>query len=614
MEIKSSKARLTLFAGIGLASFVIGQWLISAQAAAYLVKNFSYWSLLITFLWFCGHLIQLLMRKLRANSLFGLLLNINWGAVAAVILGSMVLQLHDERGFKVIEDEVVLANLSHHMHFAREAAVPERGHNILGVYRTFDSHVDKRQLLFPFVVSVLHDLTGYRAENGFWLNFILTPLLLVLFYQLGRKIGGMACGLTAILLAVSTPVLAQASVGGGAELLNLVLLLSSIMFSYRYLQNPNKETLTILCLSGVLFSHTRYESPLYLLALGGVVILGWWRQNKVLTSSALFLSPILMIPYLWVSKAFGAQQQYWQLDNEAGISRPFGSEFVTENFSRFREHFFDLTVNQPNNFLLGTLGLVCIIAFGLSFLRNLNKLNRVEALQAALGLYLAPFALYLGLLLFYGHSSIDRQTASRLLIPLYLPLLYGSLLVFFNERANSWLRRGFIALAILQAIAVIPTLSRHVYSDRYTPAGEVAWARQFIAENKGRDYLMMATYNTLWIAHNEESISIERANLRKPQLDLQALLQPEKEILVFQQLEMNPITGVMKSRDPVPLSKDFILEPLERKSLTLWDYLQISRVEYIRLQPDEKIPLPDTETDPTGQTNNTFRFWLENLP
>ena len=60
-EIRSSKVRLALFAFIGAGSFVVGQWLISDQAAAYLVKNFSYWTLLVTFLWFCGRLIQLFM-------------------------------------------------------------------------------------------------------------------------------------------------------------------------------------------------------------------------------------------------------------------------------------------------------------------------------------------------------------------------------------------------------------------------------------------------------------------------------------------------------------------------------------------------------------------------
>ncbi len=611
VEIKSAKVRLALFAFIGAGSFVIGHWFVTDQAAAYLVKNFSYWTLLVTFLWYCGRLIQILMGKLRANSLLGLLLKINWVASAAVMLGTMVLQVHDERGFKVIEDEVVLASLSHQMHFAREAAVPGRGHSILGVYKTFDSHIDKRQLLYPFLVSVLHDVTGYRPANGFWLNLILTPLLLALLYMLGRKIGGNACGLTAILLAVSTPVLAPASIGGGAELLNLVLLVASLLFSIRLLQNPNREALSILCLSGVLLAHTRHESPIYLIAIGLIIILAWWRGNRVLTSPALFLSPILLMPYLWIGKVFAANPQFWQLDSEAGITRPFGSEFVTENFSRLMEHFFDHTINQPNNLLLATLGLICLIGFGLSFLRKLTNLKQTDALQTVLGVYLAPMAIYLGLLLFYAHSSIYKPTADRLLIPLYLPLLYCSLLVFFNKGASRWLHGGFIALALVHFITVVPSLSRHVYSDRYTSAREVAWARDFIADNKGRDYLMIATYHILWIVHNEESISMKRAYLRKAQLDLQMRLQPKKELLVFQSMGYNPLTGEEKVLDQIPLGDEFILEPLERKFLTIFDYVQISRIKSIRLQPGEKIQLPEFKAGAPGEVESTFRFWLE---
>ncbi len=613
-EIKSAKGRLALFAVIGIGSFVAGQWLVPADTAANLVKNISYWTLLTAFLWFCGHLIMILGRNFRQNSLFGLLLNINWGALAAVILGTVIMHVHDDPGFKVIEDEVVLASLSRQMHFEREAVVPERGHRILGVYQTFDSHVDKRQLFYPFLVSVLHDITGYRPENGFWLNFTLTPVLLILLYGLGRKIGGKVCGMMAILLAVSTPVLVQSSVGGGAEMLNLVLIAASLLLGIRFLQNPDKESLSTLCLSGVLLAQTRYESPIYVLAIGCIIVLGWWRGNRLITSAALFLSPILLIPYLWVVKAFASHQQFWQLDKEAGISRPFGTEFVAENFGRLREHFFDLTINQPNNLLLATLGLISLIGFGLSFTRKLTNLKQTDALQTVLGISLAPMAIYLGLILFYAHSTIHQPTASRLLIPLYLPLLYCTLLVFFNEGANRWLRLGFTGLACIHFMAVIPALSRHVYSDRYTPAREVAWARHFIAEHEGRDYLMVATYHTLWIVHNEESISIERANLRKGQLDLQMRLQPEKEFLVLQTFGYNPLTGEENALDPISLGGEFILEPLERKFLTLFDFVRISRIRSIRLDPEERIPLPDSENDPSGQVESTFLYWLNNLP
>jgi len=614
--LSSAKGRLALFAAIGGASFITGQWLVPVDTAAFLVKKVSYWALLVTFLWFCRHIVALLTRKIRNNFSSGGFFKSHWVSLAAIILGTIFLQVHDNRGFKVIEDEVVLASLSRQMHFEREAAVPERGHKILGVYQTLDSHVDKRQLFFPFLASVVHDLTGYRPENGFWLNLALTPTFLSLLYLLGLQIGGKGCGLIAILLALSTPVLALASVGGGAELLNLVTLLASMLLSIRFLQNPVKETLSPLCLSGVLLAQTRYESPIYLLAIGGIIILGWWRGNRVLTSPALFLSPILLMPYLWVGKAFAAHRQFWQLDSEAGITRPFGTEFAAENFDRLREHFFDFTINQPNNLLLATLGLICLIGFGLSFLIKLTSLKRTDALHTALGVYLAPMAIYLGLLLFYAHSSIHQSTASRLLIPLYLPLLYCSLLVFFNERASRWLRNGFVALVLVQFIAIVPTLSRHVYSSRYTPAQEVAWAQKFIENNQSRDYLMVATYHILWIVHNEESISMERANLRKPQLDLQLRLQPRKELLVFQRMGYNPLTGEEEALDPIPLSEDFVLEPIERKVLSLFDFVRISRIRSIRLDPEERILLPEAEitTDPGGQVDPAFFYWLNNLP
>ncbi len=613
-EKRSTKGQLGLFAAIGMASFIAGRWLVSADTSSFLVTKVSYWAFAVTFLWLCRHVVALVAQKIRNNFSAGDFLKSNWGPLVAILLGTIFLQVHDGAGFKVIEDEVVLASISRQMHFDREAAVPERGHKILGVYQTLDSHVDKRQLFYPFLVSVVHDLTGYRPENSFWLNLALTPAFLLLLYWIGLKIGGKGCGLIAVLLAVSTPVLATASVGGGAEMLNLVMLLMSLLFSIRFLQNPDRKTLSALCLSGVLLAQTRYESPIYLLAIGCVIILGWWRGRRVVTSPALFLSPILLMPYLWVGKASAMHEQFWQLDSEAGISRPFGTEFVSENFGRLKGHFLDIGINQPNNLLLATLGLVCLIGFGLGFLRKLPNLRQTDAVQTVLGVYLAPIAIYLGLLLFYAHSSVDQPTASRLLLPLYLPLLYCSLLVVFNEKASRWLRGGFIALSLIQFIAVVPTSSRHVYADRYTPAGEVEWACQFIEENEGRNYLMIATYDTLWIVHNEESISIERANLRKSQLELQMRLQPDKELLVFQTMGYDPLTGYEEELDPIPLGEEFVLEPLEQQSLSLFDFVRISRIKSIRLNPKEKIPLPKMETDAISPVDPTFSLWLKNLP
>lgn len=62
-------------------------------------------------------------------------------------------------------------------------------------------------------MSVLHDLTGYRPENVFALNTVLTFGLLGLAYLTGRNIGGRGAGAVAVLLLTSLPLLAQNATG-----------------------------------------------------------------------------------------------------------------------------------------------------------------------------------------------------------------------------------------------------------------------------------------------------------------------------------------------------------------------------------------------------------------
>lgn len=51
-----------------------------------------------------------------------------------------------------------------------------------------DNYIDKRPLLYPFLVSLAHDLTGYRVLNAFLVNVALHPLLLGLAWWLARRL------------------------------------------------------------------------------------------------------------------------------------------------------------------------------------------------------------------------------------------------------------------------------------------------------------------------------------------------------------------------------------------------------------------------------------------
>ena len=96
---------------------------------------------------------------------------------------------HEKPGFKILADEVLLLGTSMGMHLERSATYPLRASTVQGPMQILDRGLDKRPLLFPFLVTTVHDLTGYRPENAFYFNRGLGILFLLLVYLLGWQAG-----------------------------------------------------------------------------------------------------------------------------------------------------------------------------------------------------------------------------------------------------------------------------------------------------------------------------------------------------------------------------------------------------------------------------------------
>ena len=205
-----------------------------------------------------------------------------WWKVALFVGGMAVfLHLHERHEFKIVADEVVLSSTAMEMHFERQAAVVVRGYDYAGNFTPLNVYVDKRPLLFPFFVSLVHDLTGYRVANVFALNALLSLALTTLFYVLGRRLGGPPAGVAAVLLLCAIPLVAQNTTGGGFELLNMVMIVLTLWLGLRYAERPTTDRLCAFVLAGVLLAEARYESAVFVLPVGATIFYTWWRERRV---------------------------------------------------------------------------------------------------------------------------------------------------------------------------------------------------------------------------------------------------------------------------------------------------------------------------------------------
>ncbi len=179
-----SDKRLWLFLLCGALAVVVGFWAIPAHTAINLVSQTGYWLERVAVVLFLRALWLTFRGDLRAMEWRRL----DLASVAVVTLAGIVLLVHETFGFKIIMDELMLLGTSMSMHFDRLVLTPTRGNDVQGAFVILDGMMDKRPLFFPFLLSLLHDLTGYRPANAFILNGLLTFILLGLTYICGRML------------------------------------------------------------------------------------------------------------------------------------------------------------------------------------------------------------------------------------------------------------------------------------------------------------------------------------------------------------------------------------------------------------------------------------------
>lgn len=601
----------------GLLALALGFFAIPAQQALWLLKHAGYWTILGTtalFVW-------LLIRVVRRAGPLGVQDRGEWKAAAVVPAGWLVLLLHEPFGFKVIMDEIMLLGTSMSMHFDRLVQVPYRGHDIQGAFIIVEGVIDKRPLFFPFLLSCLHDVLGYRPENTFWLNATLALVFLAVVYVLGRKLAGRAAAVCGVLLFAGLPLLAQNANGGGFELLNLVMIALTLWLGLRFAETREAPELSALCVSGVLLAQTRYESALFVLPVALLILWVWWRERRLILSWTLAFTPLLLLPVPLLQKIFQLNQTAWQMFSKPGVEKPFGVQYVVVNLAHAWDYFFDTTGGQPNSLLLSLLGLFATGFLLLVLIRETRRLRETPPLRAgvlffSLGL-LGLFALLMG----YFWGKFDDPVITRLSLPLHLLFVLALWVVVPELPRPGRVWWGLNAAALLQLwILSIPSMSSHAYTMNYVHGREVEWRREFIREHPSRDYLVIDANSIVWITHLVSSTPPLQAKVRKDSIIFHRRNHSFSEIYVFQRFDLDPETGRMKLVDDYDLGPDYLLETVAERRLHPYTLSRISRVVAIRDSKEPAAaPAPVAGPAPNPARQEEFKKqywdnWLRNLP
>ena len=291
-------------------------------------------------------------------------LKLHWPALLlSVVLVALIFVISPPR-FKVLTDEANLIGVSMMMHADKTAAMP-----IEGIYADFAppqflTQIDKRPVLFPFLVSLTHAVVGYSPMNGLILNFILASALLFSMYLSACKVMPRTYGVLSILMLASTPLFVVYATSSGFEVLNILfMILSFLVLMEVYEHRDDTKTAELLLLTLLLLAQCRYES-LIILPLFVIILLPLFWQQKFLSKMSLWgcLMPLFLLPVVWQRLLYLNHQEINKIGYNLfqSVNAPFSLKSLVQHLD---DNIYVLLGIDPNwgfSFILSGLGLVGI--------------------------------------------------------------------------------------------------------------------------------------------------------------------------------------------------------------------------------------------------------------
>jgi hypothetical protein len=386
-------------------------WLTPVQMAQCVLHG-AYWVLLLLVIFF-------LLNLYRACffSRFKIWI-VKQGWVIFLLFGLLLLLiLHERFLFKINYDEHVLLSISRSMHFEHIAGWQADGRIFSGSLTTTTFVADKRPVLYPFLLSIVHNVTGYRLINAYILNVILAGFILLGAYRLGWKLGGKSSGLLLASLLAGVPLIAQNATGGGFELLNIMLIIWLAVSVWDYLHNPDQSNITLVGFLSILLANTRYESLIYCI-VPFVCIATNFLQRRICNSIPwiVIFIPLAVTPALFANGIFNSTEAFFQMTR----SEFWNIANYRSNLEHAVAYLFDPDRGGTNSLFLAASGLLASICTPFMLRSEYIQLGPTKWIGQWVHIIMGVFILFNTMVILgLGWGQWDDALVSRFTLPLW---------------------------------------------------------------------------------------------------------------------------------------------------------------------------------------------------
>ncbi|MEX0323545.1 MAG: hypothetical protein AB3N63_15390 [Puniceicoccaceae bacterium] len=534
---------LILFVAVAALSFLVGILFPMGANAERLILFLGYASLAL-----CTGIFLFSLRDYLPSSPREAISSIkgNLRPIGAIVLTGLWIISIEPYSFKIIFDELLISGTSQMMHLTRTPSVARSSNWSSGVFLTLDAFLDKRPFLLPFLTSLLHDISGYRLSNVFVVNTaLLFGFLGFSFKWISSLLNRNSAYLFLILMAFA-PVLAQGATSGNASVLNIFLLTFCLFLGMKYFKHPNKDTLVPLVYCVILLAQVRYESIVYILPFGLLILWGWQKSKSVILPPAVIAAPVfLVLNLIHIRYTLHASGFYWQ-DGPDARRNTFSLGYLGENLQSTFDFLLNIGQRYPNSAILSILGISGLFVVLFALLKQKFNTDQYNQLVLLLGLFIVN----IGVVLFFNYGLFTVYATSRLSLPLQFFLALFAVFAFrqapkqlvgigvlifvincFIQTAayekQDWMVNGWIigvlvplvlvagyffyhkseerspalvaSLLLLSLVIMAPKMHSKPYFHRYVSPQDMRYFNKFIQENKSEDTLFVTMYNYLAI-------------------------------------------------------------------------------------------------------------------
>ncbi len=581
--------RWRLLTAVGLAAAVLGYrlFLASTPVSTAATRYGGYWLLLLTSVLF----VLAAREELRAHWPGWAALRPHWPGLLAGVLIAVFWQVHEPHDFKVLFDEHVLGAIARVMHYERQGAYDAYAHYSNGHLTTLFRDVDKRPLLFPFLVSVVHDLTGFRPENSFVVNGLLGFVLLMLVYGIGAALGGWRVGCFGQLLLGGLPLLAQNATGGGFDLLNITALAVFLIAAWNYWRQPGTGGLDLCILAGLLLANCRYESLLFLGVVVLLALVKWAREGRFSLTLFAALSPPLALPPLLINQIFWSNGDNHFFQTDAGNF--LNLAHVPDNLVHAGLFLYMPDFHSNNSILLSVVGTVTLLLTLVWILRRLPKLWRETGPELPLLLVLlgALAETAISQLSFWGQW--DSPLVARFSLPLQTAFALSAMFILARGLRGRTLPAWVIGGTALYAVAAAAPVSSEAYmTNDHQTYTSYRWARDYVQKHADNGVLIVTRASVLFALYGQPCLPISIANTEPLKVVNVVPLGLYREVWVIQEYMLNGPLNAWVEFPSARLDQRFLLKPMIEFSTDTTYHLRISKViGYDGTKPPGKVVL-----------------------